>query len=96
MPAEGFSPPDLIHGPLGALGTETGLWIIASGERTEPDALAALEPIRARAGVAAAISADPAVLAPRLCDRQPETQDAPDPEAPLPRLGGAYPKRPDT
>ena len=63
IPAEGFSPPDLIHGPLGALGTETGLWIVASGERTEPDALAALEPIRARAGVAAAISADPAVLA---------------------------------
>jgi len=62
IPAEGFSPPDLIHGPLGAVGPETGLWIVAAGERTDPEAMEALERMRSRAGVTAAVSADPAVL----------------------------------
>jgi len=62
IPAEGFSPPDLIHGPLGAVGPDTGLWTAAAGERTDPDALEALERIRPRAGVNAAVSADPAIL----------------------------------
>jgi len=62
IPAEGFSPPDLIHGPLGALGRETGVWTVAAGERTDPAALKTLDRIRPRAGVAAAVSADPAVL----------------------------------
>lgn len=55
--AEGFSPPDLIHGPLGALGPETGVWIVASSREPDADARAMLARIRERAGMAVAVSA---------------------------------------
>ncbi len=65
IPAEGFSPPDLIHGPLGALGAKTGVWLVGTGAPQEAEALEMFERIRARAGVAVAVSADRRLLARR-------------------------------
>jgi glucosamine--fructose-6-phosphate aminotransferase (isomerizing) len=62
IPAEAFSPPDLIHGPLGALDHAAGLWIVSGVADAEPDALEALVRIRARTGVTVAVAADPKVL----------------------------------
>jgi glucosamine--fructose-6-phosphate aminotransferase (isomerizing) len=61
IPAEAFSPPDLIHGPLGALDRGAGLWIVGGGN-AEPDALEALARIRARTGFTVPVAADPRIL----------------------------------
>ncbi|MFL5869958.1 MAG: glucosamine-6-phosphate deaminase, partial [Solirubrobacterales bacterium] len=63
IPAEAFSPPDLIHGPLGALDGGAGLWIVSGAAEAEPVALEALAQIRARAGATVAVASDPRVLA---------------------------------
>jgi glucosamine--fructose-6-phosphate aminotransferase (isomerizing) len=62
IPAEAFSPPDLIHGPVGALDRATGLWIVVGAAKLEADALEALARIRARTGPTVAVAADPRVL----------------------------------
>jgi glucosamine--fructose-6-phosphate aminotransferase (isomerizing) len=62
IPAEAFSPPDLIHGPLGGLDGAAGLWIISGAPYADADALEALAGIRARAGFTVAVAADPRVL----------------------------------
>jgi glucosamine--fructose-6-phosphate aminotransferase (isomerizing) len=62
IPAEGFSPPDLIHGPVGALDRAGALWIVAGATAIEPDALEALVRIRERTGLTVAVAADPHVL----------------------------------
>ena len=62
IPAEAFSPPDLIHGPLGALGPSTGLWIAHGPARAEPEALRTMEEIRRRTGLSVAVSADRRLL----------------------------------
>jgi glucosamine--fructose-6-phosphate aminotransferase (isomerizing) len=63
IPAEGLSPPDLIHGPLGALEARTGVWLVGATAPQEAEALELLERIRGRAGVAVAVSADRRLLA---------------------------------
>jgi glucosamine--fructose-6-phosphate aminotransferase (isomerizing) len=42
IPAEAFSPPDLMHGPIAAVGERVGVWLIAPGEREERDRVAGL------------------------------------------------------
>ena len=61
-PAEAFSPPDLLHGPVAALGRATGLWIVSAGggRQPDPELLAAL---RGRAGVVVAVSDNDELLA---------------------------------
>lgn len=55
IPAEAFSPPDLIHGPIAALGQSGALWVLSTAGREQPDA-AALEALRGEVGVAVAVS----------------------------------------
>jgi glutamine---fructose-6-phosphate transaminase (isomerizing) len=57
IPAEGLSPPDLLHGPVAALGAGVGLWV--SGDRPRPELFASL---RERAGVSVAVSTDAGLL----------------------------------
>jgi glutamine---fructose-6-phosphate transaminase (isomerizing) len=62
IPAEAFSPPDLIHGPLGGLDHDAGLWVVSGGGEAEADALEALARIRARTGFTVAVAGDRRVL----------------------------------
>lgn len=55
IPAEAFSPPDLIHGPIAALGQSGALWVLSTAGREQPDA-ATLEALRGEVGVAVAVS----------------------------------------
>jgi glucosamine--fructose-6-phosphate aminotransferase (isomerizing) len=57
IPAEGLSPPDLLHGPVAALAPSVGLWIV--GDEPGPQLFGEL---RERAGVSVAVSADPELL----------------------------------
>jgi glucosamine--fructose-6-phosphate aminotransferase (isomerizing) len=57
IPAEGLSPPDLLHGPVAALAPSVGLWIV--GDEPGPQLFGEL---RERAGVSVAVSADPDLL----------------------------------
>jgi glucosamine--fructose-6-phosphate aminotransferase (isomerizing) len=57
IPAEGLSPPDLLHGPVAALAPNVGLWIV--GDEPGPELFGEL---RERAGVSVAVSADPELL----------------------------------
>jgi len=57
IPAEGLSPPDLLHGPVAALAPSVGLWIV--GDEPGPELFGEL---RERAGVSIAVSADPELL----------------------------------
>jgi glucosamine--fructose-6-phosphate aminotransferase (isomerizing) len=61
-PAEAFSPPDLLHGPVAALGPSTGLWIVSAGGGRQPDTSLAGS-VRRRAGVVVAVSDDSELLA---------------------------------
>ncbi len=61
-PSEAFSTPDLLHGPIAALGARSGLWIasgVAHAEKAELEAYAALA---TRTGLCIAASPDPGVL----------------------------------
>jgi glucosamine--fructose-6-phosphate aminotransferase (isomerizing) len=62
-PAEAFSPPDLMHGPIAALGPATGLWLIAAGGGRQLDP-ALSRTLRAHAGLTVAVSDDEELLAP--------------------------------
>jgi glucosamine--fructose-6-phosphate aminotransferase (isomerizing) len=42
IPAEAFSPPDLMHGPIAAVGDRVGVWLIAPSEPEERERVAAL------------------------------------------------------
>lgn len=55
VPAEAFSPPDLIHGPIAALGQGGGLWIVSTAGREQPDE-AAFETLAGGVGVTVAVS----------------------------------------
>lgn len=61
-PAEAYSPPDLLHGPVAAMGAGTALWIASSGLETRTETLDTLRGVAARAGITAAVSPDPRVL----------------------------------
>jgi glutamine---fructose-6-phosphate transaminase (isomerizing) len=55
IPAEAFSPPDLIHGPIAALGSAGALWLISTQARGQPD-LPAFESLRQTTSVSVAVS----------------------------------------
>jgi glucosamine--fructose-6-phosphate aminotransferase (isomerizing) len=61
--AEAFSPPDLLHGPIAALGATTGLWLVSAGagRQLDPEVSSAL---RAHAGTSVVVSDDDDLLAP--------------------------------
>jgi glutamine---fructose-6-phosphate transaminase (isomerizing) len=62
-PAEAFSPPDLVHGPVAAIDGSTALWAVNSGLDTSHETLDVLQMVGTRAGLAITVSADPRVLA---------------------------------
>ncbi len=62
-PAEAFSPPDLVHGPVAAIDERTPLWVASGGVDTSHEAMDVLRGVGARAGLTIAVSADPRVLA---------------------------------
>ena len=35
--AEAFSPPELVHGPIAALGADGALWLVSTAGRSQPD-----------------------------------------------------------
>ncbi len=55
IPAEAFSPPDLIHGPIAALGGAGALWLVSTAGREQPDA-ASFRALRSGIGVTVAVS----------------------------------------
>ena len=61
-PAEAFSPPDLLHGPVAALGTGSVLWIASGVAHTEEAELESFRQLTGRTGLHVAVSADPRVL----------------------------------
>src|SRR4051812_34857525 len=63
LPAEAFSPPDLLHGPVAALDRDTALWVIAPEPHREGETAALVEELRARSGPAVIVATDAAVLA---------------------------------
>jgi glucosamine--fructose-6-phosphate aminotransferase (isomerizing) len=63
VPAEGFSPPDLLHGPVAALSPRGGLWLVSAGARERDEARATWPPLRERTGPAVVVSDDEALLA---------------------------------
>jgi glucosamine--fructose-6-phosphate aminotransferase (isomerizing) len=62
LPAEAFSLPDLIHGPIAALRPGDGVWLLSTHGREQPDR-AALDLLRGSAGVSVAVSDDRELLA---------------------------------
>jgi glutamine---fructose-6-phosphate transaminase (isomerizing) len=62
-PAEAFSPPDLVHGPVAAIHGSTALWAVSSGLNTSDETLDVLQMVGTRAGLTIAVSAAPCVLA---------------------------------
>jgi glucosamine--fructose-6-phosphate aminotransferase (isomerizing) len=61
-PAEAYSPPDLLHGPVAAIDASTALWIASSGLETSAETLDTLRGVTARAGLTTAVSPDARVL----------------------------------
>jgi glucosamine--fructose-6-phosphate aminotransferase (isomerizing) len=55
IPAEAFSPPDLIHGPIAALGASGALWLVSTEGRQQPD-LAVFDALRQATSVSVAVS----------------------------------------
>ena len=62
IPAEAFSPPDLLHGPVAALDRGTALWLVAPGPDGDGETAALLARLRERSGPAVVVSTDPGVL----------------------------------
>lgn len=60
--AEAFSPPDLLHGPIRAVGEGAGALLVAPNEPSAASQRELLGPLRDRGAVVAAISGDPALL----------------------------------
>jgi glucosamine--fructose-6-phosphate aminotransferase (isomerizing) len=62
VPSEGFSLPDLLHGPVAALDRDAALWMTSSGSHAEAEVVEAFAELRSRAGVTVAVSGDPRLL----------------------------------
>jgi len=62
MPAEAFSLPDLIHGPIAALGRAGALWLVSTTGREQPDT-AVLASLQAAVGTSVVVSDDEDLLA---------------------------------
>jgi glucosamine--fructose-6-phosphate aminotransferase (isomerizing) len=63
IPAEAFSPPDLLHGPIAAVGPSTAAWLVASEGTVAGDVAALWQRLRDRAGTLVAVGRDPEILA---------------------------------
>src|SRR5579862_4343951 len=61
-PAEAFSPPDLIHGPIAALGARGAFWLVSTEGHQRPD-LSAFQRLRQGTSVAVVVSDDRELLA---------------------------------
>lgn len=61
-PAEAFSTPDLLHGPVAALGSRSALWIASGSAHTEDAELEAFRELTERTGLHVSVSADARVL----------------------------------
>jgi glucosamine--fructose-6-phosphate aminotransferase (isomerizing) len=57
-PAEAFSPPDLEHGPIAAIGGETAVWAASSSASSGAEIRDVLRALAVRAGLTVAVSAD--------------------------------------
>lgn len=62
IPAEAFSPPDLMHGPIAAVGSSGAVWWVSTSGRDQPDR-EAFETVGSSAGVSVAVSDRPELLA---------------------------------
>jgi glucosamine--fructose-6-phosphate aminotransferase (isomerizing) len=62
IPAEAFSPPDLLHGPVAALDRATALWVIAPAADPDGELAALVRALRERGGPAVIVAADRGVL----------------------------------
>ena len=62
-PAEAFSPPDLLHGPIAAVGRRAAAWLVAGEDRLDDETTALWRTLRRRTGAQVAVAADPAALA---------------------------------
>jgi glutamine---fructose-6-phosphate transaminase (isomerizing) len=58
IPAEAFSPPDLLHGPIAALGPRSAVWLTAGERHLDRDLAALWGELRERAGVTVAVTRD--------------------------------------
>jgi glutamine---fructose-6-phosphate transaminase (isomerizing) len=63
IPAEAFSPPDLLHGPIAALGPRSAVWLTASEQRLDGDLAELWGELRERSGATVAVVRDPDVEA---------------------------------
>lgn len=62
IPAEAFSPPDLVHGPIAALHRDGALWMVSTAGRQQPDATAFAD-LRHGVGTTVVVSDDDALAA---------------------------------
>ncbi len=62
IPAEAFSPPELVHGPIAALGPSGAVWLVSTTGRGRPDR-AAFELLRHGSGLSVVVSDDDELLA---------------------------------
>jgi glucosamine--fructose-6-phosphate aminotransferase (isomerizing) len=63
IPAEAFSPPDLVHGPIAAVGGAAAVWLVATERPVAADVGALWDRLRGRARTLVAVARDPEVLA---------------------------------
>lgn len=61
-PAEAFSPPDLLHGPIAAVGKRAATWLVAVEPRLGSELRALWHDLQARTRMQVAVTADPAAL----------------------------------
>jgi glutamine---fructose-6-phosphate transaminase (isomerizing) len=59
-PAEAFSPPDLLHGPVAALDERTALWVVATA--ADDGAVPTVRTLRERSGPVVVVAAEAAAL----------------------------------
>jgi glutamine---fructose-6-phosphate transaminase (isomerizing) len=62
IPAEAFSPPDLLHGPVAALDRGTASWVIAPAPDVDGELAGLVRDLRERTGTTVIVSADRRVL----------------------------------
>ena len=62
IPAEAFSPPDLLHGPVAALDRRTALWVIAPSPGAAAEAAPLVDDLRRRSGPLVIVSPDRVLL----------------------------------
>jgi glutamine---fructose-6-phosphate transaminase (isomerizing) len=62
IPAEAFSPPDLLHGPVAALDRGTALWLIAPAPDVDGETTALVKALRERSGPAVIVATDRGLL----------------------------------